>query len=220
MLPGYAVTGMQGGAKFAARHVYSNWDAVDRSSYTFGSVPIGSPPPGGKRYVVVTVSGKRTATISVTAVSVGGISAALIVQQNTQNSCAAIFIVEPPASSSVDVAINLSATAQAAVLSVYVLDYAQSAAAYDTISTNGTNPSSSIDCPAGGIVIAASSTTNGGPQTAWTGLANETIDVDMAINASGAHAHEIFTTPQVARPIGVTGSGNGSGMNLVAASFG
>lgn len=168
--------------------LHSDTDSVDRSSYTFTSVPLGSPLPD--RYIVVCVN--TTSSLAddfVNAVTVNGVSAAQVVSAFNDSGAfvieSQIWIAAVPSGSSGSVVLSATSTLRDASIGVFEIHGLQSTTPIDTDTekvSSGT-ASLSLSAPSGeSFIIATFISENSGPFT-WGGVVVE--DFEDTITGSG-----------------------------------
>lgn len=191
-------------------------NANDLTAYTFSAQNFGTEDAARHIIAVVYTRDIGTGAKTLSTITIGGVSATILVQaQGTgsgANSCVcAIAIAAVPAGTSGDVVVTWSEAVLRCAISLYA-SVGASATAHDTASSTAADPSVTLDIPAGGFAIGGWSGTN---TVTWTGL---TEDHDTAFdNSEASSASDEFVGAESERAIAVTE--NGVDPALVCASF-
>lgn len=192
---------------------------ADSAVYTFSSQAIGTA--ASDRYVVVAANTATASAADANSVTVGGESASLVVRASGgDHSRVELWIVLVTSGTSADIVITWSSAKDRCGCAAWAI-YGASATASDTATDADTTPSQTIDCPAGGIIIAGQVMNgSGATRTAsWTGL-TEDYDQEMQANTSQTGASDLFTDAVSGRTVAVSPSA-GIGLSAMAiASFG
>lgn len=200
----------------ALTYINSYPDTTDTNQYTY-SVSFGTA--SADRYIIVTASARKAgASTTITGVTIGGITATQV-HQNTNTSTntdvSGIFIAAVPTGTTGDVVVTYGATMVRSIIGVYAATSLASATAYDTagyISTS--DPTNTLDIPAGGFAVAIALTNSAGTTT-WTGL-TEDFDGTLETFVTYSGASDEFAEAQT----GLTITANFSGATTEAvASF-
>lgn len=207
-------------ARGVAYAIHSN-DTTDTTSYSFASQLIGQPETG--RHVIVAVStGHNTNPVEVTAVTVGGISATQVVDGTTAVAHASIWIAAVPTGTTATVAVTTSATATGLGIGVFPC-YPDSTTPHDTDTSTASPGSVTLDCPAGGFIVACISSNSGTNRThTWANLQEWYDDNTQTTHhtKSGASTlNGVYETTQTALNITCTHSGAVTASSMVAVSF-
>jgi len=169
----------------------------DQSSYTCAACNIGAA--ASDRYIIVVVHTRDSGTAAKTlnSVTVGGVQATILSQvqsASTNSNIAGLAIVRMPTGTTADITITFSEVMLRAAISVYRVTGISAATPYDLVTSTASNPSGTIDVPAGGFAIGVA---NSGANTtaSWTGL-TEDYDavVESGLNYTGAA--DTFVTEQ------------------------
>lgn len=186
------------------------------STYTFSSQNLGTA--AADRYIFVIVHGRATGTsaLSVSSVTVGGVSATIAVQQtgkeDVNSSQSAIALAAVPTGTTGDIVVTMSRDNVRCTIGAYRVTELDSTTAHDTDSIapasgdSGTTMSRSLDIPANGFAIGGGQT-GGVGTTAWTGL---TEDYDTNAGSSfwtASGASDEFVSSETGRTIQITWSG-------------
>ena len=164
-------------------------DTGTATNYTFSSQAIGTADAA--RVVVVCVSGySSTQDNTISSLTIGGVSAALVVNAGVGDSAEfmnEIWAAVVPTGTTGDVVVNNNNSCLRQSISVYALYGASGAtASYTQTDATQTAPSATISVPSGGVLIGATSgNTSSSPKTfTWTNL---TEDVDQLIESEQQH---------------------------------
>ena len=136
----------------------------------------------GNRYIVVCISIWDNA--NPTAVTVGGVSATEVVAARDDNARAEVWIAAVPTGTSGTVALTLSKSTDACVVSLYRLIH-RDGTALDSGTSIVDNPSVTLNVSNGGAVAAYMS--GGGSAVTWSG-ATEHFDIDIDTGEYASHA--------------------------------
>lgn len=174
----------------------SKVDAVDRQTYTFTSCALGSAA-GDRRIIVGIGARKSTATLSISSVTVGGVSASAVVTavDSASDNIAALWIADVPSGTTGDVVVTFNeAGVQRCGIGVWRMVGASSGTASDTdsntgVSTTPTIISKTLTIPTGGSAVGYSFTTGSALTATWTNL-TESFDatVESGVFHTGASA--------------------------------
>lgn len=189
-----------GGGGFSLTYLSGQSDTVDRTTYTFSGLTLGT----GK--IVVCVGGASASGNSQASVTVGGSAATLIKRQqaDTTNFATEIHQYHANTAASGDVVVTWNHGMVSCQITVYLLTGAADAAS-DTDGANATaSPSVNLDCPAGGAIIAACYAVDGTSAT-WTNL-TENRD-NAAENRLMTSASSTFAAAQTGLAITCAASG-------------
>jgi hypothetical protein len=200
------------------------------SSYNFGSCDIGVA--AADRLVVVVATGTKDISPprAVTAVTIGGNAATI--HHHTEEGDAgvsanpsmsiAIASLAVPSGSAATIAITLAGNVDGGCIAVYALYGLVSATPHATAAdhTVSSNPSTSINVPAEGVVIAGYGGRGGSPGSAvWTGLNNVHQNESFPGPSSwSSSASQTLVSAQTGRSISVTAPATGPEV-LIAASW-
>lgn len=192
-----------------------------QSNFSFGSFGAEATD----RYLVALISCQDSDSTVVNSVTIGGVSATISVQapSASRNTQTAIAIAAVPTGSSGSVVVNWSQDIGSDQLCTLLrVTGLSSVTAYDTdgVEDRSNDPSlaGSIDCEAGGVVIAGAVNTNGRTST-WS-LANEVVDQPTTDgNIDHSVAYEMFATAQTGLSVTNSLSGNSANKKLAIAAF-
>ena len=194
---------------------------TNSGTYTFSGMNFGAA--SSDRYIVVAVGagiGSFGGGVSISSVTIGGVGATIVRQQaaNVSGSGAlsGIAIAAVPSGASGNVVVTLGASHQNCAITVYAVTGLLSAAAAYTNSATGASPSSSIDCDAGGVVIAAATGRNTGGTTTWTGL-TEASDFSLESLTIISSADSPFASAQSSLAVQASFSASTGGSICIAA---
>lgn len=197
-------------------------DTANSTTYTFTSQNFGTA--AADRYIIVVFgSGRGSTGIAVSSATIGGVAASLDVQlsANVSGSSAvsAIMSAPVPTGTSGTVAVTLSGAAgQNAAISVYSLTGSLTGTPSFTNSNGtGADPSTTLNCPAGGAGVGGSTYRNSGGTTTWSGL-TETPGADFSLEnlTIVSMANSSFSTTQTGLSVGATHSAGAGGVITVA----
>ena len=180
-------------------------DEVDRSSYTFSSVPFGDADGG--RYIIV---GVAHVTSSVTGVTVDGNSATLAHSSGNL----ALYIVNLPTGTSGSVVVSMAGTAARCAISVYsAKNITSMTPVYDSAADN-TDPGN-LDCDIPGPSIAIGlGFSNVSTSATWTGLTEDYDGQPFTVTLTTASAS--LTDAETPRTI-TCDVASATGFNSIAA---
>lgn len=214
--PGLLQFGAGEEATLAGEYVVSGADGV--------SLSIGAAPTGSERRFVVVVATLR-GPASITAPTIGGVSATIVAQvvdTTSTDSLTAIFYAEiptgtavtidsDPATAPVDDRVHVYRLITTAGAGISVLD-----SAIDN--TDGLTHTLDVDTADGGFVVGGATNINGGSHT-WSGL-TEDDDTDSASNDFLSGASASIVSGETPRSISVIRALSTSGSSSASASFG
>ena len=186
------------------------------SSYTFSSQAFGAAN-SARRIIVVVGHGGSNRTIS--SMTIGGVSAANIVSNETVNSTDAhMYSAAVPSGTSGNVVINFNTTENRCGIGVFSMIGAASSATTTKSATNTTSNSQTLTVPAGGAALAYAV---GQANNTYT-FGGVTESFDAAIAATYTHGGACLAFENAQSPLTVTCALAGSASNSVflAASFG
>ena len=195
----------------------SETSTTNTDAYSFATQAIGAADAA--RYVVV-VATSRGANATISSATIGGVSASVVAEiTSTQLNCA-IIIAAVPTGTTATIAITWSASQSNCDISVYRLVGLASATAFDTdTDTSSATASLSIDCEAGGCVIAGSAFSNPSNDTqTWSGITEDTdlyVNDTLTTDHNHSAASQVFLTAQTG--LSVTCAWGGSAANAQAA---
>ena len=194
-------------------------DASNADSYTFSNQSLGDA--ASNRYIIVTVYCRRAETTptSISGITVGGVSATVVVSQQhiaTNQLLVAIAIAAVPTGTTGDVVVTFSQSQNRCVIGMYRVTGLNSATAHDTASSTADPTTGNLDIPAGGVAVAMSA--HGFAETAsWTNL-DEDFDIEIeSTTCSGASKK--FNEQQTGLTITCTWSGTAAEPAGVFASW-
>lgn len=201
------------------------------NSYNFGSCDIGDEDPDRLVVVVATNTKSISPRRAVTSVTIGGNAATIhaaaeegdtVVSANPSMGIAIASLVVATGTAAT-ISIGTAGNVDGACIAVYALYGLSSATPHDTASDTeaaGSNPSTTIDIPAGGTVIAGYGAMGGTLGTvSWVGLSN--VDQNESFpgpSAWSSGANQAGMSAQTAHPLSASSSATGPEV-LIAASF-
>ena len=186
------------------------------SSYTFSSQAFGTAD-SARRIIVVVGHGGSNRTIS--SMTIGGVSAANIISNETVNSTDAhMYSAAVPSGTSGNVVINFNTTENRCGIGVFSMIGAASSATTTKSATNTASNSQTLTVPAGGAAIAYAV---GQANNTYT-FGGVTERFDSAIAATYTHGGACLAFENAQSPLTVTCSlaGSASSSVFLAASFG
>ncbi|RWN28887.1 hypothetical protein [Mesorhizobium sp.] len=198
--------------------------AVGATSKSFAACSIGDAAADRLTVVPISVTCTNTGNQSLSAVTIGGVAATLVVSEthSTRGLITAIYQAALPGGTTADVAFTCSATIAEAVIGIYRFSGHASNTPHDTANAEGNfsaDLSVTCDLPANGYLIAAASEY---PEVAVTMTFTAGVTADYAeIGAGDDHlgGHYASTTAETNRTITADPSTTVR-FNLVAASWG
>ena len=191
--------------------------APNASSFTFSGVALGTA--ASNRHIVIAALTATASAADANSVTVGGVSASLVVRASGgDNSRAELWIASVPSGTTGDVVIVWSSAKDRCGYAAWAM-YGASASASDTATDGDTSPSFTIDVPAGGYLIAAAVPSAGSVATAtWTGV-TENFDEVMLNNTTQTGGSDAFAAAQTGRTVSFSPSTGLSLCAMAAASF-
>lgn len=187
---------------------------ANETTYTFSSQNLGTADAG--RYIVVAAHCNSGTTVGfgLSSVTVGGVAATIVVQQNNASGgfsgCSALAIAAVPTGTTGNIVVTWSHGAARCEIQAYRLTGIASATPADTKSSTASDPTASLDVPAGGVAIGAGCTSANTIAT-WTGL-SEDSDAVVEGTLTSTSAHGEFVAQQTGLAItidfGISGSAN------------
>jgi hypothetical protein len=194
-------------------------DTSDATTYTFASQNLGAADSG--RYIIAVVHCRSTSSATLSSASIAGVSATIVVQNNTigvTRNVSAIIIAAVPSGTTGDVVITFSSGALRCGIQLYRVLGIDGLAASDSDSSTAAAPSVSIDIPEGGIAIAGASSASGSATCTWTNLDEDSDSIIESLFAVTSASNE-FATLQTGLTITATFTAS-SGPVGVFASWG
>lgn len=199
-------------------------DGSNQGTFTFSGLAIGAAATDRK--VVVCVYARQGAVTAVSSMTVGGISATLVLAANNGS---AVYVNEMwqadvPTGTTADVVVVFNGNANDAAVSVFRITGAASAA-YNTASDIlAADPSTTLNVSANGVAIATNIASDAGsaPTQAWTGMTGaDTTNLTSwgAPLYSLSSAALAVTATEAGRTISVDETPNGAGSGLLCASW-
>jgi len=198
-------------------YIGNTLDTVDRTTYTFASHSLGTA--AADRKIVVATYGQR-ASVSVSTLTVNGVSASLVKAQQVSSADRTVEIWQAavPTGTTGDIVVTFSGGASAhCSVGVWAV-YGATSAAHAMLG-NSSNPSTgTINVPAGGVLIAASVNNNASTNT-WTGP-TEKFDATLETNTGQSGASDAYAATQTGLTVTATYSAGATQQSLAAASWG
>jgi len=217
MLFSAPILGFGGGSRAATvAFASSAVDSVDRTIYTFSGVAIGTATLD-RKVVVSPVGNIGAGGGAVSTVTVGGISASLVVAIIGGVQSAEIWQADVPTGTTADVVVTWAAEQARSGIGVFAVTGAASGAS-DTATSTADPMSTTLTIPANGIAIGVGTDNAGGP-FAWTNLTERYDEpLEGAIDHTGAS--DAFITHEVGRTITCDPSGASSSPAMALAAWG
>jgi hypothetical protein len=159
---------------------------TDLTTYTFSSRAIGDA--AGDRKVVVAAVGQRVSA-SIASVTVGGISASLVIAQpvNDGSRTVELWQAAVPTGTTADIVVTFNTGASAHCgIGVWAV-YGAGSAAHDTLGSIASPGTGTIDVPGGGVLIGATMDNSVDGSVVWS--AGPTEDFDANINDGGGESN-------------------------------
>lgn len=195
--------------------------SADQTTYTFSSAALGSAVD---RRVIVTIHWGSVAGVTISTVTIAGVSASVVVQEARASASAAGIVIAsiPAATTTGNIVVTFSGGAARCVIGISEMIGASSATAFNTNTGSSDDPTTStINIPSNGAAIACASagSTGGANTAAWTGL-TEDYDVVGESNRIQTGAHSNFITAETARALSVDWNVTGivAGQSALAAA--
>jgi len=196
----------------------SGVSTADLSAYTFSGVALGTAATN--RHIVVAAATGTASAADVSSLTVGGVSASLVVRASgSDHTRSELWIASVPSGTTGDIVITWSGTKDRCGYAAWAM-YGASASASDTATDADTTPSQTIDVPAGGYLIAAfSGNGSGAARTAtWTGP-SENYDETIQDNFTQTGASDAYAAAQTGLTVSISFSGAMSLAAMSVASF-
>lgn len=196
--------------------------ASDLTTYTFSTQAI-STAASNRKVAVITYANAGTAA-TVSSMTIGGVSATQVIGVQSGNKTGAIWIADVPTGTTADVVVTWSAGRVRCAIIVFAIYGTFSSTAYDTgsdITMVAGAMSDTMNCPAGGVILAGIGDLAGGSHTAtaWTNL-TERADATHSEGGSFSGASDAFASVQTGLAITATMTGGTEDAPiLVLASF-
>lgn len=132
---------------------------ADTNPYTFSSQNLGAA--AADRYIICVVTAKTHYSGKVIdSVTIGGVSATIVVQQTKSYYVSAIVIAAVPSGATGDVVVTASGSMDRGGIGLYRVTSLTSATAEDNGGSDVADPTYDIDVTAGGIIVAGGITSN------------------------------------------------------------
>lgn len=193
-------------------------DSANASSYTFSAKSLGAAS-ADRKIVVAALRNSGGSTAGVSSMTIGGISATLIVAKNHVNECnSELWQANVPTGTTGDIVVNWGSSANRMGIGVWAVTGA-AAAAYATSSSGSSvdNLTTTINCPASGCVIAGAA---GNSSTfVWSGVTERFEDAPEGTNQKGSGASDNFAAAQTGLTVACATTGGGDS-SMVVCSFG
>lgn len=158
-------------------------DTVSRTTYSFTGVSIGSAV--SNRLVVVAANPNGSSVTSISSMTIGGVSATLAVQTQTDNGVSSIWFAVVPTGTTATIALTCNAAASRCRIAVYrVVDASNTTLPYSTNSSAAASVlSRSVEVQTiTGCVVVAASAVEGGGGTNWSSGVTENNDAATGVS--------------------------------------
>lgn len=156
------------------------------TTYSFGSVPLGSISPSPTRLVVVCISGFRDVGGTVASATIGGVTATIARNTSIGNGSIAMIYAEVPTGTTATVSITWSTLQAGTSIATYVMDGLQSNT-HDSAGVDTTDPLNlNTTVQPEGIIIAHGKN-YGNNNFTWTGTQGIVENYDAGIGTSVSH---------------------------------
>lgn len=185
-------------------------DTSDLTTYTFSSQNLGTAS-SDRHIIVVVESRKAGAATTISSITIGGITADIVLQQSNSDSnsnIAGIAIANVPTGTTGDIVITFGAGMVRCAIQVYSATGLASSTAYDTDFSTASDPVGSLDIPAGGFAIAGG-VSNSASSATWTNL-TEDHDNTLESFVTVTSASDSFVSAQTALSITCDFASSGS----------
>jgi hypothetical protein len=178
-------------------------NTANATTHTFSGVSIGTAA-SNRKIVVASQHSSGTVPVSVSSMTVGGISATFVVNQASADGEAYVEIWQAnvPTGTTATIVVNYSGTVSRGGVGVWAV-YGAAAAATDTGVSTANPLTDTLNIPAGGVAIGAASG-SAGTSTAWTNL-TENYDENVEASTYQSGASSAFATIQTALAISTNG---------------
>lgn len=212
-----------GGVGVSGSSFTSHGETVNDTTPNLTGISFGTPK-ANRNIIMITAYNASNAGSDYTAATIGGISATEIVEAAASGGTnAAIHIANVPTGTTGDVDITVSSPAalmDAAFSLIRVVGFSTTASNTNAGLVGGTSISKTIDCPAGGMIVAGCYR-DGGSGITWTNV-DELDDYAWDTNQKGlSTASKIYATQQTGLTITAakTEGGGAIALYMVVASF-
>lgn len=189
----------------------------DLTTYTFSTQNLGVADSA--RYIIVGIMARAIGgSTTVSSVTVGGISATLVVEHfnsSSNSDYAGLWIAAVPTGTTGDVVVTFSAGQLRAHIDLWRAVNISSATATDTDKSTASPPSVALDIPAGGFAIGCGCSGAGGSSCTWTGLTENNDRITESLN--GSVASDVFASAQTGLTITATFSSAVAPVSVFAA---
>lgn len=176
-------------------------DTTDTNAYTFAAQNLGTAT--SDRYIIVSaIARKAGASTTLSSVTIGGVSATIIVQNTntiTNTDVAALVIAAVPSGATGDIVVTWGATMVRCAIGVWRVTELASPTASDSDSSLANDPTVNLDSPVNGFIIGAGITAASTSAT-WTNL-TEVFDAAVEALVTYTGASDTFTDAQSGRAI-------------------
>jgi hypothetical protein len=183
--------------------------ATTSLGYSFSSLNFGTA--SADRHLLIGTAGQAGSAASVSAVTIGGISASQVFSASSSTVTVAFWIAAVPTGTSGTVQITWAAQRARCAVIVWALTGLQSTTPVDTgseVNSGSTALNDDVDISAGGVCLAMAYDSGTGSRTwTWSGL-SEVIDTTFASGRSYTGGSADFATAQSGFTVQTTPSGS------------
>jgi hypothetical protein len=192
-------------------HVATTGDINGLTNYTFTNHAIGTAATGRRVLVFAGCIGSGTPR-SISSITIGGVTATILVSNSTGNRPAAIAVLQVDTGTTATIVVNTSGTEGNCLIGVWSVVGLNSDAAYDTAvvyDTLGTEIMNLVlDVAAGGVVVAGRMESTGSPTFTWSGLTENYDSAFDGVNGCGTTASAMTAAAVANQTYTVTSTGS------------
>lgn len=175
-------------------------DTANASVYTFSSQNLGTA--AADRYIVVALNSRMAGSPTSTSVTVGGVSATLVVEQWFSGCYSSLWIAAVPTGATGDIVATFGAGQVRAFYGAWRLDDLASATASDTDTSTAHPHAGTLDIPVDGVGIGSVIATDAVTMT-WSGLTGDASGTGHEATAY-AFAHQTYPSGSTGQAISAT----------------
>jgi hypothetical protein len=193
-----------------ATYIGQTIDTVDRSTYTFNSVNVGTAA-ANRRIVVGIVSRVTLGTDTLNSVTCNGNAMALVAESTRSGNPATVvslYEIVEPSGTTANFVVTFSATTSHCSLDVFTVANSNGVKT-DTLTSTAVNPTGTITVPTNGcaVGICGFGASAGTGSVAWTNLSEDSdIQVESGTFASTAHSNSLGGDTTITATITGTGA--------------
>lgn len=203
----------------AFSYLQTTQDTGDKTTYTFSSQNLGTA--ASDRVIIVGIAARKAgAATTISSVTVGGVTASIPVSYSNSDgnsNISGIAVAEVPTGTTGDIVVTFGAGMVRAVITAWRATSLASTTPHDSLTDGSTDPTGTIDIPAGGFAVATALSNSVGTTT-WTGL-TEHSDATLESFVTVSDASDEFVSTQTGRTITADFTGSGSTPTMSVASF-